>query len=377
MNTPIVRIAIDGGPSGGKTAGMAHITSELAQVGIMTLIVPEAATLLILSGITPKAVEMSPFQGAVVRLQISNEAVWMKEAERLQERFGKRVVLLCDRGIVGASAYLPEEGAAEALNDVLFEFDMDIESARTRYAGVIHMVTAAEGAEGFYTLANNAARDESPEQARELDRRSMKAWLGHPHLAVVANVDREGNSVSFDRKIRHALAEVFRILGYPVPLEIEEKYLLKGFDPARLPVAYEAIGIEQTYLVPEEAGAEERVRVRRWIGCSSHFHTIKKPAADGARIEIERLIDAKEYLALLERADPKRRTIKKTRYCFVWNAQYFEADVFEGVHQGLYFLERERTSVNDRTVLPPFIDMVRDVTDDKSYKNSSLAKITV
>lgn len=37
-----------------------------------------------------------------------------------------------------------------------------------RYDAVVHLVTAADGAENFYTLANNEVRTESIEQAVEI-----------------------------------------------------------------------------------------------------------------------------------------------------------------------------------------------------------------
>jgi len=39
----------------------------------------------------------------------------------------------------------------------------------SRYDLVLHLVTAAHGAEKFYTRSNNATRKETPEQARALD----------------------------------------------------------------------------------------------------------------------------------------------------------------------------------------------------------------
>ena len=51
-----------------------------------------------------------------------------------------------------------------------------------RYNAVFHMVTAADGASKFYTLENNQARTETPEQALDLDRRTQKCWLGHAHM---------------------------------------------------------------------------------------------------------------------------------------------------------------------------------------------------
>lgn len=46
-----------------------------------------------------------------------------------------------------------------------------------RYDAVIHMVTAAIGAERFYTTENNSVRTETPEQARELDIKVLNAWV--------------------------------------------------------------------------------------------------------------------------------------------------------------------------------------------------------
>jgi hypothetical protein len=43
-------------------------------------------------------------------------------------------------------------------------------------------VTAANGAEPFYTLENNETRLESAEEARRLDDRVLRAWVGHPRL---------------------------------------------------------------------------------------------------------------------------------------------------------------------------------------------------
>lgn len=49
------------------------------------------------------------------------------------------------------------------------------------------MVTAANGAEQFYTLDNNCVRTESIEVARELDEKCSKAWIGHPCMDIIPN----------------------------------------------------------------------------------------------------------------------------------------------------------------------------------------------
>ena len=56
-----------------------------------------------------------------------------------------------------------------------------------RYDQVIHMVSAANGAEKFYSLDNHTCRSEDIDKAKELDKLVGEAWVGHPYLEVVDN----------------------------------------------------------------------------------------------------------------------------------------------------------------------------------------------
>jgi hypothetical protein len=49
------------------------------------------------------------------------------------------------------------------------------------------MVTAASGAAEFYTQVNNVARYESADDAMELDKKLINAWVGHPHFSIIDN----------------------------------------------------------------------------------------------------------------------------------------------------------------------------------------------
>jgi hypothetical protein len=53
-------------------------------------------------------------------------------------------------------------------------------------------VTAADGALKFYTTENNEARYETVEQAIELDKKLINAWVGHPHFCIVQNSSTDG-----------------------------------------------------------------------------------------------------------------------------------------------------------------------------------------
>eukprot|EP00662_Eupelagonemidae_sp_cell21_P057371 gene57371-biopygen46970 len=61
-----------------------------------------------------------------------------------------------------------------------------------RYDLILHLVTAADGAEEFYSLDNNEARRETPEEARSQDRRLREVWLGHPRHVVINNPSGAG-----------------------------------------------------------------------------------------------------------------------------------------------------------------------------------------
>lgn len=55
---------------------------------------------------------------------------------------------------------------------------MDVVALRdNRYDQIVHMVTAASGAEKFYQLSNNAVRSESIELARELDGKAAQVHM--------------------------------------------------------------------------------------------------------------------------------------------------------------------------------------------------------
>jgi primase-polymerase (primpol)-like protein len=56
-----------------------------------------------------------------------------------------------------------------------------------RYDAVMHMVTAADGAEEFYANLSNEARYESVEEAVEKDKKLREAYMGHKRWVMIDN----------------------------------------------------------------------------------------------------------------------------------------------------------------------------------------------
>ena len=92
------------------------------------------------------------------------------------------------------------------------------------------------------------------------------------------------------------------------------------------------------------------------------------------RVEIERRLSQVEYLKLLMEADTTKRQIRKTRYCLTYENQYFEIDVYPFWNDKA-IVEIELNDEDAKIVFPKQLKVLKEVTDDDSYKNASLAKI--
>ena len=65
------------------------------------------------------------------------------------------------------------------------------------------MVSAANGAEDFYSLDDHSARFEGLELARERDHKAMEAWSEHPYVDIV------DNRADFDTKVRYKIRKMW------------------------------------------------------------------------------------------------------------------------------------------------------------------------
>ncbi len=360
----ITVIVITGGPCSGKTTGISRLNRMLADRGYKVLISPESATKLITAGMTPGELPWIEFQEEILLDSLSQENRILSIAKRYRDK-GRKVVVLCDRGAMDGEAYIGPEAYGELLGRLGFTRRQLCDE---RYHAVIHLRTAALGAEEFYTLANNEARTETPDDARSLDERTLFAWTRHQHPRVI------DNSTDFEGKLRRLFAEVCGVLGDPVPLEKEDKFLIESLNPADIPVKWNESLITQDYLVSPTAGEERRVRARSDGDNASYYYTVKRAVSPGVRVEEEKMITRREYEALRTLRNPEKCTIKKRRICFFWKEQFFEVDLFEEPQPGLALMEAERTDRTPDLKLPPFVKVIRNVTDEKQYSNSEIAK---
>jgi CYTH domain-containing protein len=326
--------------------------------------VPEVPTIYSTAGwnyLTPNRDLYYQGERAILETQLAFEDQFM----RLAEVCTKPVLIVCDRGTMDISAYIkPEEW-----EEITAMAGTSTNALMERYDAVLHLVSAADGAEQYYTTATNATRYEQANEeglriARELDKKVIKAWTGHPHLRVI------NNHLDFENKLNRVLNEISKVVGLPQPPQEERVYRVEII--GEIPECSES-EITQTYLVAEP-GCEVRLRRRQWSGGKVvNVHRSKKRISETEVIETERHIDNNLYEQMLQQADPYRQTIRKRRQSFIWKGQFFQIDTFLAPVNDLVMMETKGVAEQETINVPPFVKVIEEVTGNQTYYNYNIA----
>lgn len=176
---PPRKIVFTGGPGGGKSEVCKKLLENTTHV-----VVPETATELLNNGWREKQISSnaSPewqlnFQIAVAEEQLRKEGIW--------ETRHPNGLLVLDRGLHDALAYLSgPDWTPDALarrNSSFqnrYKYLLSLLDTRTQspYLLYIHFTTLAITNPRAYSLKNNLARSETPEQATTRDHATREAW---------------------------------------------------------------------------------------------------------------------------------------------------------------------------------------------------------
>lgn len=163
------------------------------------------------------------------------------------------------------------------------------------------------------------------------------------------------------------------------PLEIEYKFLICYPDIATLSSQpdYSCEDITQIYLeLPQGMsihGKYCRIRSVNNSKGTKYIRTFKQSITDMTRIEIEDEISEEEFINLSKYIRKGYAPIKKHRHAFSLFGFRYEIDIFPFWSDRAY-LEIEVDSESTNPPIPDFISIIKDVTTDKRYRNTSLAQ---
>jgi predicted ATPase len=372
----IYKVVLTGGPCGGKTTGQSRLCTFFENLGWKVFRSPETATVLLKGGI--KFSDLSPeesykFQENLIRTMIQIENTFFELAESVAQN--RNCLIICDRGVMDASAYIAPDKWEKMKKDNNWN---DIELRDNRYNQIVHMVSAANGAEDFYSTEDHATRTEGVALARELDCKCAGAWIGHPYFDVI------DNSTDFEAKVNRMIECVCQKLGIDTGDRLLKtskklKFLVSGPlpDASAFP-SFQDFNVVHHYL--QSIGrCQTRLRKRGQGAAWSYIMTTRRPHVYGQSIEVKTQLTQRDYLNMLAQKDDSHFTILKKRRCFLVNNQYFQLDIYqEPSHprcKGLMLLETYTSLEGEKLdeILPKFLNIVKEVTGDPYYSMFNLS----
>lgn len=169
-------LCLTGGPGGGKTRLLEELIHPSTGAEKYAAL-PEAIRLMGGVGVSPQE---KLFQRAMVHLQMA-----LEDGMRHALNNEPYSAILCHRGSLDPLAYWIDRGWQK---EEFFSYTgTSREDHYQRYTAVLHLVTAADGAEEHYTRWPKAHRPETIKDAVRLDRLLHQIWQGHRNYYRIDN----------------------------------------------------------------------------------------------------------------------------------------------------------------------------------------------
>ncbi|XP_037950199.1 TRPL translocation defect protein 14-like [Teleopsis dalmanni] len=415
----VYKIVLTGGPCGGKTTGQSRLCTFFENLGWKVFRVPETASVLLSGGVKfsdltekeapptpttfiykdlpyvapehslidstascprclanaaskPNGSEAFKFQENLIRTMIQIENTYFE----LGNSSTRNCLIICDRGVMDASAYISKDKWEKMMSTNNWN---PVELRDNRYNQILHLVSAANGAEEFYTIEDHSCRSEGVDLARELDYKSAAAWVGHPYFDVI------DNSTDFETKMNRMIESVCQKVGIDIGDRLRAtsrklKFLVAILPPESEFPPFQDFDVVHHYLQSSGPKVQARLRKRGQKNHWSYIHTIRRPNVHGqSRIEVKTQLTHRDYINLLAQRDDAHFTIYKKRRCFLINNQYFQLDIYkEPSHprcKGLILLETYSSLSGEafKNCMPKFLNIVKEVTGDPDYSMFNLS----
>ena len=211
-------------------------------------------------------------------------------------------VILCDRGIHDAWAYCNNE-IREIIKN---QFELNEEKIlNMRYDCTIHMLTSADGAEKFYSLADNVARHETAEQAKNIDYVLQEKYFAHKNFNIVEN-----DCGSFEEKMECA----YQIIERQIFAEKKKKW--KKFEVEVIEIPKGAIIREYNKTKHLFKNGLESVSCLKFEGFSLYYYH-RKNEKDG--LKYRKVLNKREFTEILHENLVKEQKITNVKKILLKN----------------------------------------------------------
>ncbi|MBL7557146.1 MAG: ATP-binding protein [Bdellovibrionaceae bacterium] len=184
-----IKVAITGGPSGGKTTLIETLKKEF---GLQITVVPEAASILYGGGF--------PRKKSILGRIATQRAIYFTQRELETIAIGEstNALLVFDRGSLDSIAYWPNDE-----DDFFKNIQSNKKVELERYDWVIHLDTASNE---NYDLSN-PIRTETHTEALLLNEKIKMAWNGHQRRITIAS---DGDFLAKITKSIHVIKSIVK-----------------------------------------------------------------------------------------------------------------------------------------------------------------------
>jgi len=374
----VYRIVLTGGPCSGKSTALSQIADHFRSLPNWNVyMVPEAATVLFQGGVAWDEMnddQKYSFQLNIFRTMMTLEDTFVEMAHLSSDKTTNKMVL-CDRGVMDGSAYVSADEFGKMLQDLGVSSVDNVKD--NRYDLVVHLVTAAEGREEFYAgRENNAIRSEEAEKARQVDKLTLNAWMGHPHLTFI------DNRTLFKEKVMRAVEAICKRVNVPTPSSsvVKRKFLVSACKDEWVladgtPVRYRECSCLYTYLEDVD-GLQQRVRQRSTPGgMYVYTHIVRRRGESGSHeryTESAHTIGRREYETLVQLQLEGHDQVRLKKRSFLYKQSYFQLAVFEDTP--LMLLETYDDTDREIELPADILTVVKEVTKLSEYSMVNIAK---
>ncbi len=191
----IVKIVLTGGSCARKTSAQKYLITNLNS-DIATLIVPEAASILLANGVCRDEITTYSFQNSIFSIQKNLERTF----ENIANEINRNVLIICDRGTCEGKAFLSKSEWIRLLTTNNTTFESELNS----YYAVIFMPSVSVDYPNLYL--NTPIRNYTLSNAKMENEKIYNIWKNHKNFHTISSYS------DFNMKLKEVLEKVKEII---------------------------------------------------------------------------------------------------------------------------------------------------------------------